>query len=290
MKSHLIVAACGFVCLHPSGICDAKVVVTLFPRPDKPAVTAKARESIKVPKSRQDSRQSASRGTKNMPRPQKVPAAPKIARVRSNNSSHAITTASSWKPPTAMAMTAAAMRQTRVQTNSIKLDFIPVEERQLRVEKGFTRLEAPAGTYGVEGHGTASHMTFRTGEVLNTEELARWIRRDQRYAPGMTVVLFACDTGKGGRPFAQKLANEMRAPVVAPTERLWVKPGGGSFVAGASTKKLFGIIPIGPERPDHTRKGCMKSFHPGAQEPVRSSGMALLVKNFFPARSGPAAI
>lgn len=146
--------------------------------------------------------------------------------------------------------------------NPVKLDFISVRERGERTDLGYGRLQSPAGTYGVEGHGTPGTMFFRNGAPCSPKELARWIRNDPRYSPGTTVYLFACEAGKGQRCFAQKLADELRAKVIAPTEKLWIATGGGYYVAAVKIERVLGFIPAATQYADRSRPGTMRTFQP----------------------------
>lgn len=147
----------------------------------------------------------------------------------------------------------------------IKLDFVPVAERARRLRSGYGWLHTAKGAYGVEGYGARGHMQFRNGETMTAGELARWIRRDPRSVPGMTVYLFACETGKGHHPFAQELADALGTTVVAPTEKLWLKHGGGYTVARGKSKTLLGFIPYGEETADPQRPGVMRTFVPSEE-------------------------
>lgn len=144
----------------------------------------------------------------------------------------------------------------------IKLDFIPVDERTSRSRRGFPRVTAPEGAYGIEGHGTPDSVFCRTGEPMSARELAKWILNDSRYHTGMPVVLLCCETGKGNRPFAQKLADALGGDVVAPTEKVWPLKTGLYLVAQEKTTKSLGMFDVGAQRADITRLGEMKTFRP----------------------------
>jgi hypothetical protein len=146
----------------------------------------------------------------------------------------------------------------------IKIDFIPSEERAKRASRGFPCVSSPEGVYGIEGHGSPHSVFSRDGEPMNARELAEWIRNDARYQAGMTVYLFCCETGKGDRSFAQKLANTLGADVVAPTEKFWPQQNGLYLVAQERTHKTLGIFETGEQRADTTRPGTMKTFKPTA--------------------------
>ncbi len=144
----------------------------------------------------------------------------------------------------------------------VKLDFISSTERQKRAARGYARLKTVDGVYGVEGHGTPTHMYCKTGQKLSAPDLAQWIKNDRRYKRGMTVHLLACETGKGPRPFAQEVSDLLHAPVVAPTEKLWVHQDGNYSVTGASYVRVLGLIPIANGQADPDRPGEMKTFRP----------------------------
>jgi hypothetical protein len=146
--------------------------------------------------------------------------------------------------------------------DEVKLDFIPLIKRNERAELGYGRLRVPEGTYGVEGHGTAGQMFCRNGQVLTAIELARWIRNDPRHVEGMPVYLLVCETGKGRRPLAQRLADILHADVFAPTERLWIhRDGTYSVYSNASENPADGTPRIG-DGAKADRPGHMRAFHP----------------------------
>ena len=148
--------------------------------------------------------------------------------------------------------------------SKIKLDFIPVSERRERANRGFPSVTAPEGAYGIEGHGSPDAVFCRTGEPMTARELANWIVNDPRFRPGMTVYLLCCETGKGKRPFAQKLADTLGSEVVAPTEKLWPLQTGLYVVAQERTRKSMGVFDVGVQRADISRLGEMRTFHPSA--------------------------
>lgn len=60
--------------------------------------------------------------------------------------------------------------------------------------------------------------------TLDAHELALLIRRDPAYREGQAVTLFSCSTGQRADGFAQQLADELAAPVTAPTSLSWLPP------------------------------------------------------------------
>jgi hypothetical protein len=147
------------------------------------------------------------------------------------------------------------------EATRVKLDFIPLEERADRATRGYPCVLSPEGVFGVEAHGTRKVLFTRDGEILTVEDVAELILSDSRYERGMTVYLFCCETGKGLRPFAQKLANVLGAEVVAPTEKLWPQRSGRFIVAQELTRRGF-FGEIGLKRADTARMGAMKTFSP----------------------------
>jgi hypothetical protein len=213
--------------------CQGDVVVTEFPRQDKPASSDGASG-----KSSQGSAKSDAAA------PSPTAAADYLRGLRESTRMALLSDKELPVPPV---------------TDQIKLDLVPLKERQERAQLGYKRLRVPKGTYGVEGHGSPRCMYFKTGEVLTAPELAKWIRNDTRYVRNMTVYLLACDTGKGKYSFAQELADVLQTEVYAPTERLWihrngtfsVDPGAGPIV---NTKNGPGS---GKEP-----AGAMRAFYP----------------------------
>lgn len=82
--------------------------------------------------------------------------------------------------------------------------------------------------YDVALHGTSTSAEF-FGEPIDAYLLASIIRNRKDYAPGKPVRLLSCNTGntsETGNCFAQLLANELNAHVIAPNDTLWVKDNG----------------------------------------------------------------
>ena len=74
---------------------------------------------------------------------------------------------------------------------------------------------------------------------MNARELAEWIRNDARYQAGMTVYLFCCETGKGDRSFAQKLANTLGAFGAGLREGDIVLPGSPHAMVAVAPGDVF---------------------------------------------------
>lgn len=217
--------------------CRADVVVTEFPREDKPPDKG-------VASSRAPSKPAATRAGN----PSADAAAEYLRGLRESAQKKALNDKNS-----ALAF---------VVRDEVKLDFISATERRERSELGYKRLTVPKGTYGVEGHGTPKQMYFKNGKVLTARELARWIRNDPRYEPGVTVYLLACETGKGRNSFAQELADVLQTEVFAPTEKLWIQRDRGYSVNPADSAKLAAGGSVVSAATDADLPGLMKPFHP----------------------------
>ena len=79
------------------------------------------------------------------------------------------------------------------------------------------------GSYLAMIHGSSESVGIGN-KSLSPAQLATLIHRDPAYISGQTVTLFSCETGRSQSGFAQKLAEELRATVIAPTELAWLPP------------------------------------------------------------------
>ena len=91
---------------------------------------------------------------------------------------------------------------------------------------------SPPGVFTVASHGNPDWFSYPNHSRLSPEKLAEMIRRNPKYKPGMTVRADSCDTARspgGGRPSpAQRLANALGAPVLAPDNDLWYGDNGAT--------------------------------------------------------------
>ena len=84
-------------------------------------------------------------------------------------------------------------------------------------------------SFNVGGHGNDSSIVDKDRNPLAASELANMIMNHQKYEPGMRVNLLSCNTGNFNANincFAQQLANEINAEVLAPNTLLWYWPDG----------------------------------------------------------------
>ena len=82
---------------------------------------------------------------------------------------------------------------------------------------------------------------------MTPKALAVVISQNKNYKKGQPVRLLSCSTGKEipfDDCFAQKLANELNAPVVAPTDILWVFDDGRMEIGKNNRGEWGKYIPI----------------------------------------------
>uniref|UniRef100_UPI0035D008FF RHS repeat-associated core domain-containing protein n=1 Tax=Paracidovorax oryzae TaxID=862720 RepID=UPI0035D008FF len=75
--------------------------------------------------------------------------------------------------------------------------------------------------YEIAGHGSRKGLEDQNGKVIPIDVLAKRIRSDPRYKPGMPIALLSCNTGLLPDGYAQQLADAMQAIVVAPNRFIW---------------------------------------------------------------------
>ena len=82
-----------------------------------------------------------------------------------------------------------------------------------------TRAEVPDGELAVAVHGTPDGW----GSGVTASDVAAAVRKHPDYTPGQTVCLYSCHAGSNG--MAGELAEQLRGPVRAPTNRVNLDPG-----------------------------------------------------------------
>ena len=100
------------------------------------------------------------------------------------------------------------------------------------IRQSADNIPSPPGTFTVGSHGNPSIMTDTALRGVTPAQMAERIKAHPSYTEGQKVQLMSCETGKGTDPYAQKLANELNAPVVAPDKLLWIWPHGAYKPAG----------------------------------------------------------
>ncbi|WP_418116948.1 RHS repeat-associated core domain-containing protein [Variovorax sp. 350MFTsu5.1] len=100
------------------------------------------------------------------------------------------------------------------------------------IRQSADNIPSPPGTFTVGSHGNPSIMTDTALKGITPAQMAQRIKAHPSYTEGQQVQLMSCETGKGTDPYAQKLANELNAPVVAPDKLLWIWPHGAYKPAG----------------------------------------------------------
>ena len=100
-----------------------------------------------------------------------------------------------------------------------------------------TTYRSPEGTYTVGGHGNPGEMRDADNNTITPEKLRDMLLRDRRYRDAEQVQLASCNTGKhGDRSFAQRLANLLGKPVIAPDNYVFFRPTGTFYLASTGGK------------------------------------------------------
>ena len=125
---------------------------------------------------------------------------------------------------------------------------ILVEAGDAKTLKAVAHITPEKGYYDVITHGTEDSF-----HVLHN---GKWVKVDHRWLAnfmkskgyrGEKIRLLACETGSDKARIAQDLANKVGAPVLAPSEKVWVYPDGS--------------LSVGKTLQDHT--GKWNTFTPG---------------------------
>lgn len=77
-------------------------------------------------------------------------------------------------------------------------------------------------------HGSPDNVAIRKGGkwiYINHRTLARMFKGDKEYSQ-KPIRLISCETGKDINGFAQHLANKLGRKVIAPSDTVWIHPGG----------------------------------------------------------------
>jgi RHS repeat-associated protein len=131
----------------------------------------------------------------------------------------------------------------------VDLNLFPTSES---IRNSAKNVPLQTDVFKVGGHGNQTTVVGADGKPLSPKELADLIRGNKKYKDGMPVDLLSCNTGKGVSPYAQSLANELRAPVNAPNQYLWYYPDGR-------------LVPMGmlpDDKMDTSSPGKMNTFKP----------------------------
>jgi hypothetical protein len=132
----------------------------------------------------------------------------------------------------------------------------------LRSDTGMRKLAAvvPAfpGEYAVDMHGAPDRVLWGRSS-FSAGQLAELVTNDPNWQ-NRPVRLFSCNTGKGSHPIAQALADDLHAPVTAPTELVWSDDKGNHMVTVMQWKQIGGTwVPTPGQVPPG---GGWKTFYP----------------------------
>lgn len=116
----------------------------------------------------------------------------------------------------------------------------------------------PNGTIDIVAHGANNGIQMRVKdkvELVSARYLSRILAHNSKYGKKQPIRLLSCNTGSSDSGFAQNLANKLNTIVYAPTDIVWVYPGGKYIVAPRSKNDR--------NMPDKSRLGRFKPFYPG---------------------------
>jgi RHS repeat-associated protein len=101
------------------------------------------------------------------------------------------------------------------------------------------------GSFTLNGHGNSEAVVTDDGYTTDPKKLAEFIRKQPGYTAGMPVILAACNTGEGSNSIAEQLAEELKAPVSAPDEKLWVFEDGSHTITNSDDGAKSGTANTG---------------------------------------------
>ena len=119
------------------------------------------------------------------------------------------------------------------------------------VTGGLTMTDDPS-MYTLDAHGNTSGVLLPSGYTQDPKKIADYMRANGWNGTD-PIRLGSCSTGGGSNSIAAQLAKETGVPVTAPTETLWVKRNGDSYVMEKKSWWQFW-------RSD--KKGSWKTFQP----------------------------
>lgn len=92
--------------------------------------------------------------------------------------------------------------------------------------------------YDVYAHGNENAI-MNDKSFMSPDDLANLIKADGNYHSGMTIKLWACNTGRLDNGFAQQLANSLKTTVIAPDTFVYY-PKDGDLHATHRTTEILG--------------------------------------------------
>ena len=133
-----------------------------------------------------------------------------------------------------------------VLTNNVNNDIIELKadiNKMItpREKKIIDEVPNKKGFFDFAAHGSANTIEYGSRDkVLSAREVANIIKHDKAYN-GEKVRLLSCSTGSTENGFAQQLANALGTEVEAPTDVLFVYPGGRMMIGfdGSGEMKTF---------------------------------------------------
>ena len=101
------------------------------------------------------------------------------------------------------------------------------------------------GSLDIIAHGSADKIEVNISgskTLVDSRTAANLIQNSSEYS-GQNIRLLSCSTGSVEDGFAQNLANKLNVKVTAPSDILWARPDGSTFVAAGKTDILGNFVP-----------------------------------------------
>ena len=113
--------------------------------------------------------------------------------------------------------------------SKIGVDINLVQDEAKTYVDNIPRENFPEGDFLVGTHDNSSIVATNgpNQNLFTPRQLAELIKQHLQYSEGKPVIIVACQTGKADNSFAQKLANELKAPVRGATENVSAVTGEG---------------------------------------------------------------
>lgn len=139
------------------------------------------------------------------------------------------------------------------QIASGSIDFMNPNDNYLKYINKRTDIDVD-GFIDVVAHGSANAIEYsKFGSLLNHRDAARLIKSKIGTKKIKGIRLLSCNTGSKSDGFAQKLADKLHIPVIAPTKYSFSYNNGKHFVAGSND---------GGKTPNFCDLGEFKTFYP----------------------------
>ena len=112
-------------------------------------------------------------------------------------------------------------------------------------------IKPESGYIDVVIHGTPNSVAYMHNgkwQYLDQRRLVNILRHSKDFTKNKAIRLISCSTGENAAGFAQNLANKLGVKVKAPSDTLWILPGGVMKIGPSPTKNTGKWIIFKPYR------------------------------------------